>query len=58
MTAIALTKCNREGCETMTQNTFCSRECNRLAHCGPGTRANKASSRCGVSVRTLAVAEL
>lgn len=37
----ALTKCNRDGCETQTANTFCGRECNRLAHCGPGTRAQR-----------------
>lgn len=39
MSAVALTKCSRDGCEQQTANTFCSRECNRLAHIGPGTRA-------------------
>lgn len=43
-----LTKCARDGCEAQTANTFCSRECNRLSHCGPGTRAAKPQTRSGI----------
>lgn len=49
LTVPEITKCHRDGCQTLTPNTFCSCECRRLANIGRPTpkRQTKCGHGCG-----------